>query len=171
MTSALNAFSPADISVLVYQNPTYKQRVQRHWILQLCGLICIIAGFIAIVVNKIKANKFHFTSIHGIFGLIAFILVILSSFGGLTTMYSSKLKNILSPVYIKLLHTGFGISAYIAGILNMIIILYSGWLKDDDFEKYFLNGVLFLLVLFVSLRPCVRFYIRLKEKLGYGSVA
>lgn len=170
MTSALNAFSPADITVLVYQNPTYKQRVQRHWILQLCGLLCIAAGFIIIVINKIKQNKFHFTTIHGIFGLIAFILVIFSSFGGLTTMYSSKLKNILSPVYIKLLHTGFGISAYIAGVLNMIIILYSGWL-NNDFEKYFLNGILFLLVLFVSLRPCVRFYIRLKERLGYGGVA
>lgn len=167
MASAVNAFSPGDITVLFFPNVSHQQRVQRHWILQVCSIACITAAFIIIVANKIRADKYHFTSLHGCFGLTSFIIAATTGLGGVATLYSTKLKAILSPVYIKLLHSCFGIITFIFGTVTMILPLFSNWWTSGELFRYAITVMLIFILVFTVLRPWVKFYVRITERVVY----
>nr|CAD7446043.1 unnamed protein product [Timema bartmani] len=71
-------------------------RVRAHWVLQAFAAIFIFGGFLVIVINKNLNDKPHFVTIHAIVGLIAVILVGLASSGGVATLFSLRLKMLVS---------------------------------------------------------------------------
>lgn len=78
-------------AILVLQpTATSKQKIQGahiHFALNLLGTILLIAGLIIIEMNKAHAPDTRFTSVHGILGLITFIVLILQALVGFAQFY------------------------------------------------------------------------------------
>ncbi|XP_065355946.1 transmembrane reductase CYB561D2-like isoform X2 [Calliphora vicina] len=79
-----------------------------HWVLQVLGGGCGIAG----VLIKCIQKNFSLHSIHGKLGFAAFILCCISFASGLTALFSTKVKRILSPLLNKTFHNILGISTF-----------------------------------------------------------
>ncbi|KAJ3122307.1 hypothetical protein HK100_012044 [Physocladia obscura] len=61
----------------------HTSRVKTHALLGFVAFVSVAIGFAAIYANKIRQNKLHFQSYHGISGLVLFTLVIaVSTLGG-----------------------------------------------------------------------------------------
>lgn len=66
--------------------PNQKQRGTRiHFTLQLLSILCFVAAFIVIELNK--GTHPHFTSPHGVLGLITIILVVLQALVGVVQYF------------------------------------------------------------------------------------
>jgi len=79
MSQAIAIFSP-ESSLL--QSSDRRDKVQLHWILNLFSIISAAGGFGAIYLNKEIVGKKHFTSWHGLLGLITCIGVLMTALGG-----------------------------------------------------------------------------------------
>nr|CAD7603407.1 unnamed protein product [Timema genevievae] len=106
-------------------------RVRAHWVLQAFAAIFIFAGFLVIVINKNLNDKPHFVTIHAIVGLIAVILVGLASSGGVATLFSLRLKMLVRPAVMKLVHNILGIVTFSLGVICTILGLFSKWFSDN----------------------------------------
>nr|CAD7407213.1 unnamed protein product [Timema cristinae] len=106
-------------------------RVRAHWVLQAFAAIFIFAGFLVIVINKNLNDKPHFVTIHSIVGLIAVILVGLASSGGVATLFSLRLKMLVRPAVMKLVHNILGIVTFSLGVICTILGLFSKWFSDN----------------------------------------
>nr|CAD7577008.1 unnamed protein product [Timema californicum] len=106
-------------------------RVRAHWVLQAFAAIFIFAGFLVIVVNKNLNDKPHFVTIHAIVGLISVILVGLASSGGVATLFSLRLKMLVRPAVMKLVHNILGIVTFSLGVICIILGLFSKWFSDN----------------------------------------
>nr|CAD7409241.1 unnamed protein product [Timema poppensis] len=106
-------------------------RVRAHWVLQAFAAIFIFAGFLVIVVNKNLNDKPHFMTIHAIVGLISVILVGLASSGGVATLFSLRLKMLVRPAVMKLVHNILGIVTFSLGVICIILGLFSKWFSDN----------------------------------------
>jgi len=63
----------------------------RHQIIQLTGFSTITVGVTFMFINKIVIHHHHFETWHGVFGLIAYIwLIVQSAFGGLSVWFGGK---------------------------------------------------------------------------------
>ncbi|XP_069679378.1 transmembrane reductase CYB561D2-like [Periplaneta americana] len=114
MAEAIMAISKDNI--VVFLLPSLQNSTRRlHWILQGGAASCIIVGFTIIVVNK--GDRPHFTSLHGIVGLIAVIFTFLTCIGGIFTLYSVKFKDWIKPSYNKLGHVLVGTLTFVLGVV------------------------------------------------------
>ena len=77
-------------------------------ILNLFAMLAAAGGFGAIYLNKEIAGKKHFTTWHGLFGLLTVIGVLLAAAGGLVAKYSLLVKNYIKPINVKLYHATWG---------------------------------------------------------------
>ena len=73
-------------------------------ILNLFATLAAAGGFGAIYLNKEIAGKKHFTSWHGLFGLLTCAGVVLAAAGGLVAKYNQFVKNYIRPINVKLYH-------------------------------------------------------------------
>ncbi|XP_067000355.1 transmembrane reductase CYB561D2 [Anabrus simplex] len=126
MAEAVMALSPDNILTTKLGR---QSKVRMHWILQAIAAVLIFIGFLTIVINKNKHNKNHFQSVHAILGLITFILVILTSLGGVFALYSVKFRQLVKPVTVKLMHNIIGIITYFIGAVCLLLGLYSNWFE------------------------------------------
>lgn len=133
---------------------SFQLRVRYHWIFQITTIACTIIGFIVVFVNKNIHSKHHFKSWHGIIGLITVILTVSASIGGLLTLYSSALKNYLSPSVNKLFHTAAGIITFVFGSVTILLGLYTGWFKRNSTEAT--QVLCFVIVSFTALLTLVQ---------------
>ncbi|XP_068627920.1 transmembrane reductase CYB561D2-like [Battus philenor] len=163
MTSAINAINPGDLAT---EWMPIRLRSARHWVLQIFGAIIITIGFLVILSNKIINNKSHFVTLHAKFGLAALIFMVLTSMGGIGALYSLKLKNYLAPIYTKLLHAGFGLLTFTLGIITILLGTFSHWWSFGEILRYTSMILVLLVMLFTILRPSLKIYFRLKERLG-----
>lgn len=166
MTSAVNAITPGDLAT---EWMPIRLRSARHWVLQLFTIIILLVGFFIILSNKIIHNKEHFTSLHGKFGLTAMIFMTSTSLGGLGALYSLKLKHYLAPIYTKLLHASFGLLTFCFGIITIILGTFSAWWSFGEILRYTSLVLVLLIMIFTVLRPILKVYFRLKERLGYSN--
>ncbi|CAD7086001.1 unnamed protein product [Hermetia illucens] len=93
-----------------------------HWVLQVLGSGLALAGFIIIVVH---VTGEHFTSIHGILGLVSTIFLLINLAMGLAAFFSIKLRNLIKPIISKTLHVFLGLTGFVLGMVT----LYYGIIK------------------------------------------
>lgn len=96
---------------------TYTRQTQRtiHWVLQAAGSSIAMIGIICEYVSREQKGKKHFKPGHGLVGLIATILTLISMLGGVSALYSIYLKKTIRPVYLKLAHNLNGMAAFVLG--------------------------------------------------------
>lgn len=164
MTSAVNSVSPGDAAT---EWMPVRNRSTRHWILQALALTILTGGFLAIFINKIRADKSHFTTYHSCFGLSAYIMALVASCGGITALFSMKFKKIIAPLYIKLVHAGAGLATFILGIVTIILGLFSMWWSAGDSVRNICIVLLIAIMLMTILRPGIKLVVRIRERITY----
>ncbi|CAK1578275.1 unnamed protein product [Parnassius mnemosyne] len=162
MTSAINAITPGDLAT---EWMPIRLRSARHWVLQLLAVTIITVGFLVILSNKIINNKSHFATLHAKFGLASLIFMSLTSLGGIGALYSLKLKNYIAPIYTKLLHASVGLLTLTLGVITILLGNFSHWWSFGEILRYFSMILVLLVMLFTILRPSLKIYFRLKERL------
>lgn len=108
----------------------YPRHTQRtfHWILQVIGSSAAILGIIIEYIGRWQKSKNHFISTHSTVGLIAGIFLLVTMLGGISALWSTKLKKYVRPIFIKMAHTFSGIAVFILGKfyqMNSILPLIS----------------------------------------------
>ncbi|XP_072941633.1 transmembrane reductase CYB561D2-like [Epargyreus clarus] len=163
MTTAVNAITPGDLAT---EWMPMRLRSARHWVLQVLMAIITLTGFLIILSNKIIHEKPHFVTLHAKFGLAALIFMVVTCTGGLGVLCSLKLKNYLAPIYIKLLHASFGLLTFVLGVITIILGTFSRWWSFGEILRYSCLLLVLLVMLFTILRPSLKIYFRLKEKVS-----
>ena len=67
MLEAVLLFSPISS---VMRGAGYSTKRRWHWILQTCAVCSALTGFVVITTNKYMADKQHYTSWHGLLGIV-----------------------------------------------------------------------------------------------------
>ncbi|TMW54482.1 hypothetical protein DOY81_000474 [Sarcophaga bullata] len=93
-------------------NYNRKTKTTIHWILQVLGGGCGIAG----VLLKCIKDDFYLFNMHTKLGFAAFILCCISFVSGLASLFSTTLRRILSPLLNKTFHTIVGIGTFVVAL-------------------------------------------------------
>lgn len=123
MTEAILLFSPQGSPIKKLPHKT-KGRV--HWILQSLTVSCAILGVAAIAYNKHLNGKPHFTSWHGLVGLLTVLVVVLQSVAAAPLIYHSLAKG-WSLAKLKRYHAASGLVTYLLGSVSLLLGLSSAW--------------------------------------------
>lgn len=109
----------------------YPRHTQRtlHWIIQTIASSAVVIGIIVEYIGRWQKSKSHFISTHSIIGLIAGIFTVITMLGGVSALWSIKLKKFVRPIYVKLAHNSGGIAVFILGKVHQI----SAILKKKNF--------------------------------------
>lgn len=123
MVEAILLFSP-ESSLLFWASR--KTKVTTHWILQISCIACALIGFATIFFNKVRGSKSHFTTWHGLFGLITIIYVLIQAACGIFLLYPSLAKN-WKLVQLKTYHATFGLLGLTLACGTIVLGLFSKW--------------------------------------------
>ncbi|XP_068598388.1 transmembrane reductase CYB561D2 [Brachionichthys hirsutus] len=123
MTEAILLFSPQGSPIKRFPHKT-KGRV--HWMLQSACVCCAVLGVAAIAYNKYLNDKPHFTSWHGLLGLLTVLVVVLQSLAAVPLIYHSLVKG-WSLAKLKRYHAASGLVTYLLGSLSLLFGLSSTW--------------------------------------------
>ncbi|XP_076012671.1 transmembrane reductase CYB561D2 [Genypterus blacodes] len=115
----------------------HKTKVRLHWILQSLALCCALLGLAAIFYNKHLNGKAHFTSWHGLLGLITVCVVSVQSVAALPLIYHSLAKG-WSLAKLKRYHAASGLVTYLLGSISLCLGLCSTWFTTSvrDYSWY-----------------------------------
>jgi ABC-type Fe3+-siderophore transport system permease subunit len=161
MANAILIMSDNSFLAITSKQP---ERVMSHWLLQVCGLILIIAGHICIFVLKTQNNLPRFKSIHSLIGLAAFIFSLITGFQGVFTRYSVQLRKIVKPVVQKLIHSLIGNVAFILGVVSIIYGFNQIWNRDyDEVVKPILIALLSVSTVYVLYKSLITMALRVKQ--------
>lgn len=133
----------------------FTTRITFHWILQFLAWTCIAIAFGAIIVNKNLLGRPHFATTHAIFGLVTLVGTQLLAFGGIWAKYSTKLRFLMKPVRVKLLHSFFGVVVFNLALITIGLGLYSKWWDrvSTETHRYLIIPMLAAISMFTSARP------------------
>lgn len=123
MTEAILLFSPHGSPIKRFPHKT-KGRV--HWVLQCLCVSCALLGVAAISYNKHLNGKPHFTSWHGLLGLLTVCVVTLQSLAAVPLIYHSLAKG-WSLAKLKRYHAASGLITYLLGSASLLLGLSSAW--------------------------------------------
>ncbi|KAL3286271.1 hypothetical protein HHI36_000780 [Cryptolaemus montrouzieri] len=102
-------------------------------------------------------NDKHFTSLHGIVGLIAWILCVISAVGGILTLYSNSLRGHIRPIYLRFCHTLVGLTAFLtsltAGSLGFYKLIK---VKEDEGRSTIAIPIIITLIVLVGTATLLR---------------
>ncbi|CAL1541780.1 unnamed protein product [Lymnaea stagnalis] len=100
-----------------------------HYWLMGSGVSFTIAGLVIIYLNKEQAGKSHFTSWHGLFGVITVGYACAQSTGGALAKYYKYVGGIIKIrlADLKLYHATSGLLAYLLITVTLILSLQSNW--------------------------------------------
>uniref|UniRef100_A0AAQ4RUX7 ascorbate ferrireductase (transmembrane) n=1 Tax=Gasterosteus aculeatus aculeatus TaxID=481459 RepID=A0AAQ4RUX7_GASAC len=129
-TKAILLFSPRGSPL---KTLPHKTKSRAHWILQCLCVTCAILGLAAIVYNKHLSGKPHFTSWHGLLGVIAVCAVALQSLAAVPLIYHSLAKG-WSLAKLKRYHAATGLVAYLLGSGSLLLGLRSAWFTGSAGE-------------------------------------
>ena len=107
-------------------------KVLVHWVLQATAVICAILGFVVIFYNKYINDKPHFTTWHGLFGVITVIYIVIQSIGGSFVKYQflrSLIRMRLADL--KLYHATSGLIAFTLVTFTLMLAMYSIWFTSN----------------------------------------
>ncbi|RVE73193.1 hypothetical protein OJAV_G00047850 [Oryzias javanicus] len=123
MTEAILLFSPHGSLIKRFSHKT-KGRI--HWILQCLCAFCAALGLTAIFYNKQLNGKSHFTSWHGLLGLLTVCVVAAQSLAAVPLIYHPLAKG-WSLAKLKRYHAASGLITYLIGSGSLLLGLCSTW--------------------------------------------
>ncbi|GCB62824.1 hypothetical protein scyTo_0013120 [Scyliorhinus torazame] len=126
MTQAILLFSPETSLILSYSR---KIKVRVHWLLQGLTTMCAILGLTIISYNKYLNDKPHFTSWHGLVGLVTVFYICMQSIGGVSLLYPKLMGN-WSLSKLKLYHATSGLVGYLLGCTSLLLGMCSSWFTE-----------------------------------------
>ena len=125
MSEAIFIFSPW-FSPMV-SNGSHSTKVRWHWVIQLCAVVSCFTGLVIITVNKMINGSPHYTSWHGLSGVLLCGFVALQTSGGLVELYPDILPFKVRLVTLKRLHAFNGMLTFFGGVAVLMLGLYSSW--------------------------------------------
>ncbi|CAL1609340.1 unnamed protein product [Knipowitschia caucasica] len=123
MTEAILLFSLHGSPIRRFAHKT-KGRI--HWALQVLCVTCAAVGLAVIFYNKHLNDKPHFTSWHGVLGLITVCVVGVQSLAAVPLIYPSMAKG-WSLAKLKRYHAASGLVTYLLGCGSLLLGLCSVW--------------------------------------------
>lgn len=139
MTEAIFVFSP---HVSFFKRFPHKTKGRIHWVLQSLCCLCAALGLAAIVYNKHLHGKAHFTSWHGLLGLLTVCVVGVQSLAALPLVYPSLAKG-WSLAKLKRYHAASGLVTYLLGSASLLLGLCSEWFRTSVREYAWYLSALF----------------------------
>lgn len=117
------------------------KRRDKHYTLVILSIVFGLAGFFVIYLNKMRANKLHFTTYHswaGVFAVSLFLLQIPLGY----RMYNTEgiVGKVLLPEFIfeklrknvRKLHFWIGTLTQTSGAVALVLARYSNWMERQD---------------------------------------
>lgn len=152
MTEAIIALSNENCLTKLFP---HKNKVFLHWIVQTIAAVCILTGFVIVIVNKNLKNKVHFKTWHAIFGLISIIFCVPTCLNGILTLFKVELRQYIHPKLNKFIHISSGSLTFIFGTVTVILSLYSNWfVKKTGYTSQVLCFMAIVLIaLWVMVKP------------------
>jgi len=155
-------------SILVLQ-PTHTANQKRsgtviHFTLNQLALDAMIAAFLIIEYNKFDHNAIHFTSVHGILGLITYILLFIQALVGFTAYFVPRLYGGADKA--KSLYKWHRLSGYVVFLLILATVCAA---TQTDTGKGFLRLRLWAVLassvlILIGVLPRIK-----KQKFGFAS--
>ncbi|XP_033323388.2 transmembrane reductase CYB561D2 isoform X1 [Megalopta genalis] len=122
-----------------------------HWILQVLGLVCVIAG----VAVMYKVKKFHFRSNHGILGISSLVIMLFLAIWGYPVLIAARLRKLVKPVILKFAHNMLGIVCLVLGMAAQILGFQMRWLPEDIPHARSLAVILTAIVTILTVRSAL----------------
>lgn len=122
MTEAIMVFSPDSL----LRSLSRKSRTRAHWVLQLLAVLCALLGLAIIYANKVFQEKAHFSTWHGLVGLLTVLWTAVQNLGGVTLLYP-KLSQRWNLATRKLYHATSGLLGYLLACGSLILGMCSLW--------------------------------------------
>lgn len=94
LSNSAGLFFLAQGTLILQPTASQKQKIQGtyvHSALNLVGVAALISGLVNIEINKASHPESRFTSIHGIMGLVTYILIFIQAFVGFAQFYMPEL--------------------------------------------------------------------------------
>ncbi|KAF4093522.1 hypothetical protein AMELA_G00002980 [Ameiurus melas] len=101
-----------------------------HWILQCSCVSCALLGLGAVVYNKNLNSKPHFSTWHGLVGMVTVCVVAVQSVAALPLVYH-KLAKGWSLAKLKRYHAAAGLVTYLLGSASLILGACSTWFTSS----------------------------------------
>ena len=93
---------------------TRRSNSHLHWILQVLGAVCSIAGIYVMYRRK----KRHFVSTHALLGIISVGGIAVLFLSGLPALFAARLRKTVRPVIGKFIHNFLGILCFAIGMAS-----------------------------------------------------
>jgi cytochrome b-561 domain-containing protein 2 len=106
--------------------------VALHWALQALGLTLALSGVYAIYQNKEEGGKPHWSTYHGLSGIVTILVLTIQALGGNLANYSSQLYRLfphkaLRPAFLKWGHRSSGAVSLTLTFVTVYLALFSFW--------------------------------------------
>ncbi|GFR82303.1 cytochrome b561 domain-containing protein 2 [Elysia marginata] len=126
MTEGIVIFSRSSSLLPSWSRP---DKAWLHAILMGGGMSAVSIGFWSIYYNKVLAGKPHFTSWHGLFGLITLCFAAAQCLGGSIIKYYRYVGSYIKIrlVDLKLYHATAGLCNFLLITITFLLSLYSAW--------------------------------------------
>ncbi|VEN57112.1 unnamed protein product [Callosobruchus maculatus] len=85
------------------------------------AFILMTVGISLEIWSRSQVGKLHFSTNHSITGLASWVLAFISCLLGVTSFYSQRLRSVVKPVYLKLLHSFFALASFSIGIASLCL--------------------------------------------------
>ena len=111
-----------------------KAKLTAHWLFHVTAVTFALAGFLVIWYNKHLKNKNHFTTWHGLFGLITVGYLLIQMMGGVLGKYPQILNVFKIQVRLadlKMVHATSGLLAYLLVSVTLILAMFSNWFTSN----------------------------------------
>lgn len=122
MTEAIMVFSPDSLLLSLSR----KARTCAHWVLQLLAVLCALLGLGIIYTNKVYQEKPHFSTWHGLVGLLTILWTAVQNVGGVTLLYPKLLQRWTLATR-KLYHATSGLLGYLLACGSLMLGMCSLW--------------------------------------------
>ncbi|RUS87955.1 hypothetical protein EGW08_004233 [Elysia chlorotica] len=130
MSEGIVLFSQSSSLIPSWSRP---DKAWLHAVLMGAGMCSVCLGFLAIFFNKRLADKPHFTTWHGLFGLTTVCIAGAQCLGGSLVKYyryvGSYIKIRLADL--KLYHATSGLLSFVLFTVTLLLSLYSGWAQSS----------------------------------------
>lgn len=127
---------------------TRRKQILVHSILQMGTISCSTLAFLAIYYNKQQRNKPHFTTWHGLLGLIAFGWSLAQSFTGLfLTIFQRYIRSFgLTYGQLRIYHATSGVLLFTFSCFVIVLSLASNWFQNQVPTNRILSSIIFYLL-------------------------
>lgn len=164
MTEAILTFSA---NSYLARNLKHKERMTVHGALQFAAGACFLIAFISIYNHKLNNGREHFISWHAILGLTTCILMIGTTCGGILARYAFIISRLIRPVYMKIIHSSFGIITYILAMITLCLGFHTRLFRNH-INEVLISWLIALVAISTSLviiQPIMRIVKRVRDRM------